>query len=94
MVEQGTHKPLVASSNLALGTSEASQALLFNMVVSGHRKPPCLLLSSRTSDHWPSQEDYIPLAVESFLIDRKAQSVSPETLSSYRKKLKYFLDFL
>src|SRR5512146_5175 len=40
-----------------------------------------------------SQQDYIPLAVESFLIDRKAQSVSPETLSFYRKKLKYFLDF-
>jgi hypothetical protein len=40
-----------------------------------------------------SQQDYIPLAVESFLIDRKAQSVSPETLSFYRKKLKYFLSF-
>ncbi len=40
-----------------------------------------------------SQEDYIPLAVESFLIDRKAQSVSPETLSFYRKKRKYFLEF-
>jgi site-specific recombinase XerD len=40
-----------------------------------------------------SQQDYIPLAVESFLIDREAQSVSPETLSFYRKKLKYFLSF-
>lgn len=37
-----------------------------------------------------SQEDYIPLAVESFLVDRKAQNVSPDTLSFYRKKLKYF----
>ncbi len=40
-----------------------------------------------------SQQDYIPLAVESFLIDRKAQGVSPETLSFYQKKLKYFLSF-
>ncbi len=40
-----------------------------------------------------SQQDYIPLAVESFLIDRKAQGVSPQTLSFYRKKLKYFLSF-
>ncbi len=36
-----------------------------------------------------SQEDYIPLIVESFLVDRKAQSVSPGTLSFYQKKLKY-----
>ncbi len=27
------------------------------------------------------QEDYVPLAVESLVIDRKAQSVSPDTLS-------------
>ncbi len=35
-----------------------------------------------------SQQDYIPLAAESFLIDRKAQGVSAETLSFYQKKLK------
>jgi hypothetical protein len=40
-----------------------------------------------------SQQDYIPLIVDSFLIDRKAQSVSPETLSFYQKKLKYLLSF-
>ncbi len=40
-----------------------------------------------------AQQDYLPLTVQSFLIDRKAQSVSPETLSFYQKKLKYFLSF-
>lgn len=40
-----------------------------------------------------SQQDYIPLMVESFLIDRRAQAVSTETLSFYQKKLKYFLTF-
>ena len=40
-----------------------------------------------------AQQDYIPLAVESFLIDRKAQGVSPETLSFHLKKLKYFVSF-
>lgn len=28
-----------------------------------------------------SQEDYIPLAIQSFLIDRTVKSVSPDTLS-------------
>ncbi len=34
-----------------------------------------------------AQQDYIPLAVESFLIDRQAQSISSATLSFYRKQL-------
>ncbi len=37
--------------------------------------------------------DYLAVWIEAFLTDRKAQSVSPETLSFYQKKLKYFLDF-
>ncbi len=40
-----------------------------------------------------SQQNYIPLIVESFLIDRKAQSVSPDALSFYQKKLEHFLSF-
>ncbi len=94
MVEQGTHKPLVVSSNLTLGTSKISHALFFDygglysmevtMIASNHEDQGTILLS---------QQDYIPLMVESFLIDRKAQSVSPDTLSFYQKKLKHFLSF-
>ena len=40
-----------------------------------------------------AQQDHIPLIVQSFLIDRKAQSVSPDTISFYQKKLKSFLSF-
>jgi len=38
-----------------------------------------------------SQQDYLPILVESFLIDRKSQGLSPETIDFYTKKLKYFL---
>lgn len=40
-----------------------------------------------------AQQDYIPLIVEFFLVDRRAQAVSAETLSFYQKKLKYFWTF-
>ena len=40
-----------------------------------------------------SQEDYIPILIDSFLIDRRSQSLSNETISFYRKKLKYFLKY-
>jgi hypothetical protein len=34
-----------------------------------------------------SQEDYIPILIDSFLIDRRSQSLSNETISFYKKKL-------
>lgn len=37
-----------------------------------------------------SQQDYLPILIESFLIDRKSQGLSPETIDFYTKKLKYF----
>ena len=40
-----------------------------------------------------SQQDYLPILVESFLIDRKAQGLSPDTIELYTKKLKYFLRY-
>ena len=40
-----------------------------------------------------SQEDYIPILIDSFLIDRRSQSLSNETISFYKKKLKYFLKY-
>jgi len=40
-----------------------------------------------------SQQDYVPILVESFLVDRRAQGLSPETISFYRKKISYFLRF-
>ena len=39
------------------------------------------------------QQDYLPILIESFLIDRKAQGLSPETIRFYKKKLKYFLNY-
>ena len=40
-----------------------------------------------------SQQDYLPILVESFLIDRKSQGLSPDTIQLYSKKLKYFLRY-
>ena len=40
-----------------------------------------------------SQQDYLPLMVESFLIDRRSQGLSPETIELYIKKLKYFQEY-
>ena len=40
-----------------------------------------------------SQMDYLPILIESFLVDRKAQGLSVETVKFYQKKLKYFLKF-
>jgi hypothetical protein len=37
-----------------------------------------------------SQMDYLPILIESFLVDRKAQGLSIETVKIYKKKLKYF----
>jgi integrase/recombinase XerD len=39
------------------------------------------------------QEQYLPILIESFLIDRKAQGLSQETIRFYQKKLRYFLRY-
>jgi hypothetical protein len=39
------------------------------------------------------QQDYLPILIESFLIDRRAQGLSPETIRFYNKKLKYFTKY-
>ena len=40
-----------------------------------------------------SQQDYLPIMVESFLIDRRSQGLSPDTIELYVKKLQYFLKY-
>ena len=40
-----------------------------------------------------SQQDYLAILIESFLIDRRSQGLSPETIDFYAKKLKYFLKY-
>ena len=37
-----------------------------------------------------SQQDYLPILIESFLIDRRSQGLSPNTIEFYTKKLQYF----
>ena len=37
-----------------------------------------------------SQQDYLPILVESFLIDRRSQGLSPDTIEFSTKKLQYF----
>jgi len=37
-----------------------------------------------------SQQDYLPILIESFLIDRRSQGLSPDTIEFYTKKLQYF----
>ena len=93
MVEQGTHKPLVASSNLALGT-QSQRAIssvygglnLKETAISfiwGSRKQEVFMSTLKTQDQgliMLSQQDYLPILVESFLIDRKSQGLSPDTI--------------
>ncbi|MFC2065227.1 tyrosine-type recombinase/integrase [Chloroflexota bacterium] len=38
-------------------------------------------------------ETYIPILIDSFIIDRRAQNLSKGTIRFYQKKLKYFTDF-
>ena len=40
-----------------------------------------------------AQQDYLEVLIESFLIDRKSQGLSPDTIDFYAKKLKYFLKY-
>ena len=40
-----------------------------------------------------AQQDYLPILMESFLTDRMAQGLSPETISFYKKKLRYYMDY-
>ena len=39
------------------------------------------------------QMDYLPILIDSFLTDRKAQGFADETVRFYQKKLKYFSEF-
>lgn len=39
------------------------------------------------------QQDYLAILIESFLIDRRSQGLSPEAIDFYTKKLKYFLKY-
>jgi site-specific recombinase XerD len=39
------------------------------------------------------QQDYLAILIESFLIDRRSQGLSPETIDFYTKKLNYFLKY-
>ena len=40
-----------------------------------------------------SQMDYLPIVIESFLVDRKSQGLSGETVQFHKKKLNYFAKF-
>ncbi len=40
-----------------------------------------------------SQQDYLPVIVDSFLIDRQAQGLASTTVIFYRKKIKYFIEY-
>jgi site-specific recombinase XerD len=40
-----------------------------------------------------SQMDYLPILIESFLVDRRSQGLSSETVHFYKKKLNYFAKF-
>jgi site-specific recombinase XerD len=38
-------------------------------------------------------QDHLSILIDSFLIDRRSQGLSPETIDFYSKKLKYFLKY-
>jgi site-specific recombinase XerD len=40
-----------------------------------------------------SQMDYSPIVIDSFLVHRKAQGLSGETIQFYQKRLEYFSEF-
>lgn len=54
------------------------------------------MFSPKTQDQGTivlAQQDYLPIVVDSFLIDRGAQGLSPDTISFYRKRLAYVQDY-
>ena len=54
------------------------------------------MFASRTKDQGTivlSQDDYLPILVDSFLVDRRSQNLSPGTQDFYRRKLAYFLRY-
>jgi hypothetical protein len=62
----------------------------------GSPKQEVCMFARKTQDQGTigfSQMDYLPILIESFLIDRKAQGLSIETVRIYKKKLKYFAKF-
>ena len=51
------------------------------------------MISLKTQDKGTivlSQEDYIPILINSFLIDRKSQSLSNETIASIKRNSNTF----
>ena len=106
MVEQGTHKPLVGSPNLPLGTKNRHESpsvyggLTPNEAafcyIWGPPKQEISMLSLKTQDQGIirlAQQDYLAILIESFLIDRRAQGLASGTISFYKKKLQYILKF-
>ena len=63
MAEQRTHKPSVESSNLSLGTLLDYEVLFILMVVSGHRRSPCLFKETQGQGPSRRQECY-PMQIQ------------------------------
>ena len=94
MAEQGTHKPLVVSSNLTLGTVTDDEGLFIIIWWSLAKEIAMSVLKTQDQGIITlSQQDYLPILIESFLIDRRSQGLSPDTIDFYTKKLKYFLKY-
>ncbi len=84
MAEQGTHKPLVVSSNLTLGTPKISERLF--IYYGGLYRQEVTMISLKNQDQGIIEllnQDYLPVLAESFLIDRKSQGLSIETIRFY-----------
>ena len=91
MAEQGTHKPLVGSSNLPLGTLFYSEGFFIRYGGLYTKEITMFVLKAQDQGIIKlSQQDYLPILIESFLIDRKSQGLSPETIDFYTKKLNCF----
>jgi len=97
---------LVAGSTPALGTKKwlkshsvygglsPKEAAMFFIWRS--QKQEITMLSQKTQDQGIIellQEQYLPILIESFLIDRRSQGLAHETIRFYQKKLRYFIKF-
>jgi hypothetical protein len=54
------------------------------------------MYSLKTQNQWIitlSQQDYLPLIIESFIIDRKSPGLAQGTIFFYQKKLEYFVKY-
>ena len=82
MAEQGTHKPLVGSSNLPLGTTFYSEGFFIRYGGLYTKEITMFVLKAQDQGIIKlSQQEYLPILIESFLIEYLAKIATRFSIS-------------